>query len=1017
MECFFIHNEWNDICILDNNIIYRKNILNERGYYYFENDYFIIKWDNWPGKNYFLQKDNIYIYKDLDLENIIIKKIHSINNEREYIFLNNDEVIKKNEHNNRGKYIIKKNILEIKWGKNQEFLINKNNNYYELDYIFQQDKKNTNESMKKMSSFNKLNIINDDDDNDDIENEIELLKLNKKNIFCLVDGFFYSKSYLEKNNLDNQYFSFHNLHTSYNKDEHFFKNLHKYNNNYLDIDNFNQHKQYFIIDEKKIMNKFFKLNIKYKLNISTTRKRIITISEWGYPAFGGGENWLLNLSKIFYNLNYDPYLLCFSNGFTGNSFQTYNLIDLKYVKIIQMPFDIIEICKLIKIINPILINHQGIKRIEIMQVANCCQKPFITGFCFWNNIIKQLHSNVNILENNHLEKDESFYTIEKYSYTYCASEFVNDVIQKFFKKKINVIETISLKEDYFVENIESKYVTLLNCHYNKGGYLINYLLKNLDINIPIMLIYTEYDDKLSLSEIKELMKERNIKNNINILYEEKQKVINIYSKTKIMLIPSLCDETFCRVAYESMMNNIPIISNNSGNLKYLLDNYAIILDKDEKKWKIEIEKIYFKNSSNNNTNTNKNKFKLLINKYESNIESKVKNMINEASISKYNYNEKNIGIIAPWADQGLGIQSRSYYHTLKNIGFSPHIFSFKPYHASEQNNYLQVDKNEWLFDNIYYSPNIREKIDFLEMLQFIHKYNIKKIIIIEATFEHIFRIVSLLKLIHVECYIIVNIECIKISEINYHIMFDKILCNNFNSYFIMNNLIENKCKYLGFHLEHPFFYEFEKELKKNNTLNFVCSGGLNSISRKNIDVIYDIFDEIIKKDNNININLKILIQGIEIPEQLKNKNKIIIHIENCSYLNNLKNISSNDIYIHCGGQEGLGLGFYESLYLGLPIITLDWTPNNEIIKNNYNGWLIDCYYDKVFENTECLINRGLIKKDILKNKIIEIINTQENTIDIINNTINNRKYLIQKNKNNFEKNMHKILSSPVPSFY
>ena len=31
------------------------------------------------------------------------------------------------------------------------------------------------------------------------------------------------------------------------------------------------------------------------------------------------------------------------------------------------------------------------------------------------------------------------------------------------------------------------------------------------------------------------------------------------------------------------------------------------------------------------------------------------------------------------------------------------------------------------------------------------------------------------------------------------------------------------------------------------------------------------------------------------------------------------------------------------------ILTIDWTPNNEIVINNINGWLIESHLDKVYE--------------------------------------------------------------------
>ena len=42
------------------------------------------------------------------------------------------------------------------------------------------------------------------------------------------------------------------------------------------------------------------------------------------------------MNKIFYNLNYDCYMICFSDGFTGKSFNDIKIIDFQYVKIIQM---------------------------------------------------------------------------------------------------------------------------------------------------------------------------------------------------------------------------------------------------------------------------------------------------------------------------------------------------------------------------------------------------------------------------------------------------------------------------------------------------------------------------------------------------------------------------------------------------------------------------------------------------------------------------------------------------------
>lgn len=67
---------------------------------------------------------------------------------------------------------------------------------------------------------------------------------------------------------------------------------------------------------------------------------------------------------------------------------------------------------------------------------------------------------------------------------------------------------------------------------------------------------------------------------------------HIYQQTRLLLIPSLVDETFCRVGYEGMMNEIPIIATSNGNLKYLLKDYADFLDPQPELWSQRIIQIY-----------------------------------------------------------------------------------------------------------------------------------------------------------------------------------------------------------------------------------------------------------------------------------------------------------------------------------------------------------------------------------------------------------------------------------------
>jgi glycosyltransferase involved in cell wall biosynthesis len=112
-----------------------------------------------------------------------------------------------------------------------------------------------------------------------------------------------------------------------------------------------------------------------------------------------------------------------------------------------------------------------------------------------------------------------------------------------------------------------------------------------------------------------------------------------------------------------------------------------------------------------------------------------------------------------------------------------------------------------------------------------------------------------------------------------------------------------------------------------------------------------------------------------------------------------------------GSHEGLGLGFYESLYCGTPLLTMNWTPNNEIIRDKLNGWLIDCEYSNLYDNDISIINQGIIKEYYLKDSILSILENTEETINIIKKVNNNIENLQKINKFEFEKRFLNILDN------
>ena len=596
----------------DRKIIINKYNLKQIGDYILYDKYFMIKWNNNNYDDYFFKLNNKYYYEKYLLK-LIYKDLDGNNQNEININSNFTEFMNENENLEINNTINKKILLDT-LDANSDTLdansdtLDANSDTLDANSDTSDTSSDTSDSSSDTSdtssdtsdtssdtsdsssdtSDSSSDTSDSSSDTSDVNSDKYTVNKNiiKETFKKINNKFYLIDEKIYKYNIINIDLKKNNIIKNLNS---LLKNINIQNTNYINKENVNNY-----IDTYNNINHLediLTIELDFEIH-NKTKKRILSLVEWGYPPFGGGENWLLNLNNFFNKNNYDNYLICFSDPFKNEYFSKIQLIDLKYVKVIQMPKNLLSIIKLIKLINPDMINHQGIYREYFMKISNVLEIPFLTGFCFWNNIINcNIHNlNIDMMNNNSLVPTEEFNNILQYSYTYASSNFVNDIIDKLYDIKLDVIESISIKEEFYIDKElcvnNLNYVTLINCHYNKCGHIIQYLCENLDINIPLQVIYTENDPDIPIDFVKKLIENRNFKKNINILSLVKIDIKNIYNKTRILLIPYLCDETFCRVAYEGMINKLPIVSTKNGNLKYLLKDYAKFIDGyNHKKWK------------------------------------------------------------------------------------------------------------------------------------------------------------------------------------------------------------------------------------------------------------------------------------------------------------------------------------------------------------------------------------------------------------------------------------------------
>lgn len=712
--------------------------------------------------------------------------------------------------------------------------------------------------------------------------------------------------------------------------------------------------------------------------------KYLIVSLWCYP-FGGGESFLLQTMKWAKNIGMNCFWISFcsvssNNSITSNSNNSFDKdFDKLYIEnyfygtIIKIPggFNTDNLYNWVKIIKPDIVHTQGHRRFEIIETISKLRIPILSGYHFWSGLI-DLHPktfNSNILENIKSHKrDGEFIKINNNSFvtSYVCSDFMKDVVNTIYNSDLPVMYASSNKDDIYVKinPCKNKFITQVNIHKLKGGEIFHHLLEN--TKFPYIGIKTEPNSGDLDSKITDVIK---IRNNESIILDHTSNIKNIYKVTRILLVPSIVDETFCRVINEGMMNGIPIITTGAGNIKYLVGESAIILSQNPTEWIDTINKLYNnKKKLLELSEKSKKQYEL----FSENVASSQFKMFINSSIKSSKYN--NIMLFIPFCDQGLGIQGRHYLNVLKDK-YQVFIFSYHPYNSDKIDD-LQVNKEEWKYDKIYYSKNTRENVKDDEITSFVLKYNIGKCIIPETCWNRVFEITLILKKLNVLTYAIPNIEIVRKDEIYKHRYFDKILCNNLlcQKHFI--NFGFKNTSLIGYSLEQ------KKRVNKidNNSIKFLCIGGMNAFSRKQVLEICESFVNACSRyKDKKNIELTVCIQKFyndKINKYKKYQNIRIIF----KYLsfNEIQDLYENcDIFIQVSKKEGLGLGFYEAISNGIPVLTLNTPPHNEIIQEGINGWTVSCKYEKMFDNPESLIDDAVVDIELLSEKMLEIINIED----------------------------------------
>ena len=710
---------------------------------------------------------------------------------------------------------------------------------------------------------------------------------------------------------------------------------------------------------------------KQSLYAAKNKKKYMIITAISYP-FGGAESYLLQTMKQATENNYQSIWLSFQNKYNQlYASDTIEQNDFGIIYKISGGYHREKIENIIQMWNPDVIHTHGPHADSICEIAIELRIPTILGYHFWGGLVKLNNDcNSDILEN--IKKhaiDPTYLKFKNKGITqYIASDFMNDVISSFNYPKIEQVIYPTTDDAFFKinqYNFNAAYITVVNIHRIKGGEIVLELIKEIDL--PFLVIQTEPASQ----ELDKRIEQAIHQNGKSLYLHNQTDMKKIYSISRMILIPTLVDETFCRVAYEAAANGIPLLTTGKGFIQYMIDlpetRVTHVND-----WKNKVIELYHDEQKRLRLS------QLLINQVArfKTADDRLMQLINQLTT------RKNIMIITPWSDQGLGIQSRTYSQLLMSKGYNVYIFAYLPYRCVDTNTNLQKDSNEWKsYTDIYYSFNTREEITDREIRQFVYKYNINTCLFPEICFSRTFEMSHLLKNLNVKVYAIPNVEIVIKNEIKQFTCFHKILSP---SYILMEKFkkYDFNIDYIGHGVKD---YTCEKTV--TNELHFLHISGLNSIERKQTLKIIDAFNFAVAKNDNI--TLTITIEGnipTEIYQRCKDNKKIVLIDKHLSHQEILDLYVNSHVSIQVSSHEGIGLGFYESISCSTPVISLNTSPHNEVVKENITGWLIDCHYSPLCDNTDSLVEYAHFHINDLSEKIISLSNNIEAINTMIKNT-------------------------------
>lgn len=307
----------------------------------------------------------------------------------------------------------------------------------------------------------------------------------------------------------------------------------------------------------------------------------------------------------------------------------------------------------------------------------------------------------------------------------------------------------------------------------------------------------------------------------------------------------------------------------------------------------------------------------------------------------------NIGFVSTWFERGAAYVTRQYAELLKSAGHQVYIYA--------RGEKFAIGNPEWDLPNVTWGKKLYDtSLDFGDFSKWIKKNNIQCIFFNEQR-----EMISVIKLK-------MNYPKIKIGTyIDYYTQntvedfkyYDFIICNTKRHYSVFSKFSQSYYIPWGTDIE---LFSYSNNM--TDRVRFFHSAGMSN--RKGTDVLVDAFiSGDLYKNAELVIHTQMPIEKlIQYPVDDLNKYNIKV-VQKTVTAPGLYYMG--DVYVYPTTLDGLGLTMYEALSSGMPVITTNCAPMNEVVTNDV-GRLVDVeeykcrwdayYWPLAFVNRKSLID-------------------------------------------------------------